>query len=164
MALSAGIAGEGASGTAPMVGALHAAAAAGCYSGYLFLLRRHTSEEHSMGAVRDVSVSAALVGLIGGLAWGGIELTPGWESFGWLVALALIGQVIGWLLVAAALRALPSHVGSTLLLLQPVGAVAIGLVFLSERPSPAQFAGCTLVLGGVAAISLTATRRTASAR
>jgi drug/metabolite transporter (DMT)-like permease len=37
-------------------------------------------------------------------------------------------------------------VGSTLLLLTPIGAVALGAVVLAERPSPLQLAGCALVL------------------
>jgi drug/metabolite transporter (DMT)-like permease len=41
---------------------------------------------------------------------------------------------------------LPSDVGSTLLMLMPIGAVALGALVLAERPSPLQLAGCAMVL------------------
>jgi len=39
-----------------------------------------------------------------------------------------------------------SDVSSALLLLTPVGAVALGAVVLAERPSALQLIGCTVVL------------------
>jgi len=54
--------------------------------------------------------------------------------------------LLGWLLVAFCGPRLPSDVGSALLLLTPIGAVALGAVVLAERPSPWQLAGCAVVL------------------
>jgi len=77
----------------------------------------------------------------------------------WLATLAVVGQVIGWLLIATALTRLPALETSILLLVQPVFAVMWGMVLFSERMSALQWAGTVLVLAGVASISLKATTK-----
>ncbi|WP_051796034.1 EamA family transporter [Kibdelosporangium aridum] len=69
-------------------------------------------------------------------------------AIGWLLAIAACGQVLGWLLVAVYSPRLSSHVGATLLLLTPVGAVLLGAVVLGEHPTWPQLAGCLLILAG----------------
>jgi drug/metabolite transporter (DMT)-like permease len=93
-----------------------------------------------------VLASAAAVSAVVGLATGSLDLTPGWASFGWLLLVTITGQLVGWLLVALCGPGLPSDISSALLLLTPVGAVALGALVLHERPSPLQLAGCALVL------------------
>jgi drug/metabolite transporter (DMT)-like permease len=63
-------------------------------------------------------------------------------------------QVLGWLLISISLPRLPAVVTSILLMLQPVGAVILGTVLLSEAPSAVQLAGVAVVLCGVAAATV----------
>jgi drug/metabolite transporter (DMT)-like permease len=155
VALAAGV-GSQAFGSHPVLGTAHAALAAVFYAGYLFLLRRCAGTGQLVGPMLDATIGAAVVSLLVGSLWHGVDLTPDLRALGWLLALALSGQVAGWLLIAVALPKLPSQVGSALLLLQPVGAVLLGLVLLAQRPTSVQLAGCFLVLAAVAVTTLRA--------
>ena len=57
--------------------------------------------------------------------------------------------MIGWLLITMSLPRLQAWLVSALLLIQPVGSLILGAVFLGERPSPLQLAGVVVMLGGV---------------
>jgi drug/metabolite transporter (DMT)-like permease len=144
--LAGGVLESGVGGSDPVLGMVHAVLAALCYSGYLFLLRRNSGEGRTLRAYLLVTVSAGTCSLVVGSWWHGVELAPGWAAVGWLALVALFGQVLGWLLVALAGPRLPSHVGAILLLFTPVGAVALGALVLSERPTPLQLSGCVLIL------------------
>src|SRR5690606_11499718 len=109
----------GGRGTAPLWGAIHAALAALCYSGFLFLLRRGGGHGGPVQSYVTVTVSAAVVSVALGAVWGGVDPAPGWAAVGWLLLTAVCGQVVGWLLVALFSPRLPSHVGAILLLLTP---------------------------------------------
>jgi drug/metabolite transporter (DMT)-like permease len=144
--LAGGVFEHGVGGTNPTAGTVHAIAAALCYSGFLFLLRRGGQGGQPMQTYAVVLAAATVVSVVVGLWWHGIDLTPGWASIGWLILVAITGQLVGWLLVAFCSPRLPSDVGSTLLMLMPIGAVALGALVLAERPSPLQLAGCAMVL------------------
>jgi drug/metabolite transporter (DMT)-like permease len=74
---------------------------------------------------------------------------PGWPAQGWLIALALSAQVVGWLLISVSLPRLPAALTSMLLLLQPVSAVGLSMLILDEAPSALQLGGVGLVLVAV---------------
>jgi drug/metabolite transporter (DMT)-like permease len=148
VAMTAGV-GVAAFGRDPVLGTVHASLAAVCYAGYLYLLRRGGLTGQLIGPMVDVTVAAAVVAIVTGVLGRGIDLAPGWGGFGWLLALALSGQVAGWLLIAMALPRLPSRIGAALLVLQPVGAVLLAVVLLAEVPTPIQLVGCVLVLAAV---------------
>ncbi|HEV2778863.1 MAG TPA: DMT family transporter [Actinophytocola sp.] len=145
--LTAGIVDGGTVGAEPVWGTVHAILAAVCYSGFLFLLRRGGLGGRIRQSYVDVTVAAALVSLAVGAFWHGVDLTPGWAAIGWLLLVAVAGQILGWLLVATCSPRIPSHIGAILLLLTPVGAVALGAAVLGERPGVLQLLGCALVLG-----------------
>lgn len=149
VALASGAVGGAAPGSHPMRGALLGTGAGVAYGGYLLLLRRAGSTGHRFQPVCWATVGAAISATALGSSWHGIDLTPGWSAFGWLVALALSGQVCGWLLVGAALPQLRSAVGATLLLLQPVLSVLFGMALLGERPLAGQLLGSAAVLAAV---------------
>lgn len=148
--LAGGVLEGGAGGSDPVLGTVHALLAAVCYSGFLFLLRRGGRRGQTLRSYLDVTVSAGVVSLVAGLVWTGVDLTPGWAAIGWLALVAVCGQVLGWLLVALASPHLASHTGAILLLLTPVGAVALGALVLGERPTVLQLVGCVLILTGAA--------------
>lgn len=145
VALTGGIADSRAFGSAPGYGALLGAASGVAYAGYLFLLRLGGGR-HRATPVCLATASAAVTALVVGGPWRGVDFAVGWPAFGWLLGLALSAQVVAWLLLGAALPRLPSSVGATLLLLQPVLAVLLGIALLGEQPSPWQLLGCVLVV------------------
>ncbi|MBV8998796.1 MAG: EamA family transporter, partial [Solirubrobacterales bacterium] len=66
-----------------------------------------------------------------------------------LIVLALTSQVLGWLLITTSLPRLPAAITSLLLTIQPVCAVILAAVILSESPSGLQLVGVAVVLGAV---------------
>ncbi|MBO0812574.1 MAG: DMT family transporter, partial [Microlunatus sp.] len=151
--LAAGVIGHGSTSAQPILGTIHAVAAALCYSGFLYLLRRGGTGGLVVQPYVIVVIAAGIVGLLVGMVWRGVDLTPGWSAFGWLVLTAFRGQSVGWLLVAVASPQLPSTVSAALLLFTPVGALLLSAVATGERPSFGQIVGAGLVLAGAYAAS-----------
>ncbi|WP_350281532.1 DMT family transporter [Kribbella sp. HUAS MG21] len=148
VALTAGLVDGGAAGTDPVWGTIHAVLAAACYSVFLYLLRRTGLGGRPIQNYFAVIASAGVVSLVAGWWWHGVDLTPGLRVIGWLIGVAVAGTVIGWLLVATYSPRLPSHVGAALLMLTPVGALALSAVVLGERPTVPQLIGAVLILAG----------------
>ena len=153
VALAGGLV-DGGIGSDPVLGTVHAIFAAVCYAGFLYLLRRVNHRAAAARSMLDVTICAALVSLVGGALWHGVDLVPGWAVVGWMLVVALGSQVLGWLLVAGATGQLASQVGAILLLLTPVGAVLLGYLVLGERPTATQVLGCVLVLVSVQVATL----------
>jgi drug/metabolite transporter (DMT)-like permease len=121
------------------------------YALFILSLREGNADvRRPAGPLFDATLTSTLFSALGGVAVGDIEWTPGLESQAWLLVLGLSSQVLGWLLISVSLPRLPAVVTSILLMLQPVGAVILGAVLLSEAPSTVQLAGVVVVLGGVA--------------
>jgi drug/metabolite transporter (DMT)-like permease len=146
--LAAGLLEDGLGGDA-VWGAVHATLAAVCYAGFLYFLRRGGREGPVVLPYTVVTAAAAVTSAVAGVFWHGLDLAPGWAPVGWLLLAAVCGQVIGWLLVAVYSPRLASHTGALLLLLTPVGALALGAAVLHEQPSPLQLLGCGIVLTSV---------------
>ncbi|MEW1655018.1 DMT family transporter [Streptomyces sp. NPDC093707] len=150
VALASGAIGNPQPGSDPVAGVTFGAVAGVAYAGYLFLMRLGGGgggPPPPPGAPPPPPAAAATAALLGGL-WTGIDLNPGWPAWGWLITLALVGQVLAWLLITAALPKLAPNVGAALLLLQPVMAFAFGIA-IGERPTMTQAAGCALVIATV---------------
>ncbi|MFD0166095.1 DMT family transporter [Streptomyces decoyicus] len=148
VALASGAIGHPQPGSDPVAGVTFGTAAGVAYAGYLFLMRLGGGREHTISPVCISTAAAAVTAAVMGGLWTGIDLNPGWSAWGWLIALALVGQVLAWLLITTALPALAPNVGAALLLLQPVMAFGLG-VAIGERPTPAQACGCALVIAAV---------------
>lgn len=149
VALASGVVGGSGGGGDPVTGVLCGVASGVAYAGYLFLTRLAGDRRHRVQPVCvSTAAAAAAAGVLGG-AWTGISLPHTPAAWGWLAALALVGQVLAWLLIAAALPRLAPNVGAALLLLQPVLAVLVGVVALAERPTLWQTGGSALVIVAV---------------
>ena len=144
--LAGGVWEQGAAGSDPVHGTVHALLAAVCYSGFLYLLRLGGGGGAVVQTYSVVVLAAAVTALAVGIVWGGLTLAPGWRQIAWFVLIAAVSQVGGWLLLALASPRLPPEVGAALLLLTPVGSLALGALVLGERPSPLQLLGCGVVL------------------
>ena len=153
--LISGVIGAGAYGDDPALGVLYGVLTALTYALFILILRQGNSDlRRPAGPLFDATLTGAIFSAIGGVAVGDLDWVPGAESQAWLVLLALSSQVLGWLLISVSLPRLPAVVTSIVLMLQPVGAVFLGAVLLSEAPSEVQLAGVAVVLGGVAAATL----------
>jgi drug/metabolite transporter (DMT)-like permease len=150
VALAGGLADGGAGATDPLLGTVLALLAACAYAGYLFLLRLGSAPGQRFGPVTLATAAAAVSSFVVGSLWEGIDVAPGWTAIGWLALLALVGQCLGWVLIAAGMAQLPSATGASILLLQPVGAVVLGMVVLGQFPSVWQLVGCAVVIAAVA--------------
>jgi drug/metabolite transporter (DMT)-like permease len=138
---------QGAYGRDPARGAIYGLASGVAYVGFILLLRRSGADlRRPAGPLCDATAAAALLGVIAGLALGDAQLVPSWPSAGWLLALALTSQVLGWLLIAISLPRLPAATTSLLLLVQPVGSVAAAALILGEAPTSLQLLGVALIL------------------
>src|SRR5690606_22240687 len=123
------------------------------YAGYLVVLRRAGKPGGQVSMLVTVNGAGALVALAAGLLSGTLDLAPSLPTLGWVAVLAVTGQIVGWLLIGAAIPRLPSALGATLLLVQPVGAVLLGVLVLGERPSVLQFVGCGVVVASMALVA-----------
>jgi drug/metabolite transporter (DMT)-like permease len=76
-----------------------------------------------------------------------------------LLALGLLVQVGGWLLISTGLPRLPAAVTSVVLTIQPVGSVILGMLILAEAPSGLQLVGVGFILAGLLLTTLRVRRR-----
>jgi drug/metabolite transporter (DMT)-like permease len=145
--LISGVLEHGAYGRAPTRGTLLGAGAGVTYVGFLLMLRRAGADlRRPAGPLFDATATAAVLCVLAGIVIGDARLVPTWPSAGWLAALAISSQVVGWLLITTSLPRLPAAITSLLLTVQPVGSVALGALILSESPSGLQLVGVAFIV------------------
>jgi drug/metabolite transporter (DMT)-like permease len=165
--LVAGLIGHRSVGHSPLAGVAYGAAASLLYSGYILVLRQAMPQDRRPEAgfpvpepgprtrapvaqpLYQATLGAAVTSGVLALALPGFRIGPLWPALGWLALLALTSQVLGWMLISASLPRLPAGLVGALLLVQPVGAVALGAVVLGQHPSPTQLLGVLIVVAGV---------------
>ena len=156
VALTSGLARGDAYGANPTLGAILGVLAGVTYAAFLLLFRSATrSQTPTAGPLLDSTVGTLAGALACALFDPRFSLVPSWPAHGWLALLAVVSQVIGWMLIATALPRLPAIETSVLLLGQPVLAIVWGVLWFAERLSPVQWVGSGLVLAGVAALGFT---------
>ena len=162
LALISGIADTNPYGEDPIKGVVFGTMAAFFYSSFLILFRYSNRELAPSSSVQlDATAGAALGLLVLGLlplssiAIEPLELQPTWPGHGWLIVLAMLCQVAGWLAIAHALPRLPAAHTSFAVLLQPVLTLVWGYVILhQEGHSQNQVIGIFLVLAAIIAVTL----------
>src|SRR3990172_1646177 len=148
--LISGVIGTGAYGANPGLGVMLGLFTGLAYAGFLMVLRRGNADlRRPAGPLFDATLVGAVASLAIGLPLGEVNLLPSWPAHGWLLALAISSQVVGWLLISVSLPRLPSALTSVLLTLQPVGSVLLAMVLLSESPSAIQLMGAGTILVGL---------------
>ncbi|MCC6617512.1 MAG: DMT family transporter [Chloroflexi bacterium] len=153
--LISGLLGQGAYGSDPLLGVAFGIGTGASYAAFL-LVQRQANADHRRPAspLFDATASAAIVALLIGLPLGEIDLAPSWPAHGWLIALGLLVQVVGWLLISTGLPRLPAAITSVLLTIQPVASVLLGIWLLSETPSALQLVGVGFVVIGLLVATL----------
>jgi drug/metabolite transporter (DMT)-like permease len=153
--LISGVIGAGAYGDDPLLGVVWGILTAIAYALFILVLRQGQVDiRRPAGPLLDATLVATIVSAIAGVAVGDLDPVPSAEATAWLILLALSSQVVGWLLISVSLPRLPAVVTSILLMLQPVSAVFLGALILSEDPSPVQLTGVAVVLAGVAVATI----------
>ena len=160
--LMSGVVGEGAYGVDPGLGVLVGLVTAASYAGYLLVIRRASPDRRPAGPVTIATAVTALAAGIFGWVVGDLDLVPTVPSAAYLLALGVLSQSVGYLVIQSSLPRLPAVITSVLLLVQPVATVALGALLLGEALSPAQLGGVALVLAGIA-LATGAWRRLAGA-
>jgi drug/metabolite transporter (DMT)-like permease len=162
--LVSGVVGGTTTGVDPVAGTWLCVGTSIAYAIFLLILRQTAGQGgHVAGQLADATFGAAAGSLLLGLAFGSFQFRVSWASFGWLVALALLSQTVGWLFITSSLPHLPAAMSSLLLLLQPTASMVLAYLILSQRPTLLQLLGAVLVCGGVLAVSWTRRAKSASA-
>jgi drug/metabolite transporter (DMT)-like permease len=154
LTLTSGLARHDAYGTAPVLGVVFGVLAGACYAGFLLAFRASNQAlAPTAGPLLESTVGTVAGALLVAPFDAGFALVPRFPAHAWLILLAVVAQVIGWLLIATALPRLPAVQTSILLLVQPVFSLIWGVLFFAERLSVVQWSGAVLVLAGIAAVS-----------
>ena len=169
LALISGIADPEPYGEDPVKGVIFGMMAAFFYSSYLIVFRYSNRELAPSSSVQlDATAGAALGLLVLGLlplssvAIEPLELQPTWPGHGWLILLALLCQVAGWLAITHALPRLSAAHTSFAILLQPVLTLIWGYFILhQEGHSQNQAIGIFLVLAAIITVTLYGSASTA---
>jgi len=148
--LISGIVGSGAYGADPRLGVGIGLVTAASYAGYLLVIRRASPDRRPAGPVAIATTVTGLGAAAFGMAVGDLDLVPTLPAHLYLLALGVLSQSVGYLVIQASLPRLPAVITSVLLLVQPVTTMVLGAVLLAELPSPGQLAGAGLVLAGIA--------------
>ena len=162
LALISGIADSEPYGEDPVKGVIFGMMAAFFYSSFLSLFRYSNRELAPSSSVQLDATAGAALGLLvlgllplSGYAIEPLDLQPIWPGHGWLIVLALLCQVAGWLAIAHALPRLPAAHVSFAVLLQPVLTLVWGYVILDQDGhSQNQVMGIFLVLAAIIAVTL----------
>jgi drug/metabolite transporter, DME family len=102
-----------------------------------------------------MSVAAAVLLLIAVVPAGsaiGARITG--DAFTWavIVYLGVVTMAVAYALMFTGLRSTPPGAAMVATLIEPVTAVALAVVFLDERLTPAALVGCLLILGAIASL------------
>ena len=131
------------------------------YSGFLIVYRFANKDLAPAANLQFDSTAGCALGLLvlGLLPLQALYVEPidfqlSWPMHGWLLLLAILSQVIGWLAIAYSLPRLPAVHTSFAILLQPVLTIVWGILLLSESPSIQQAIGMTLILGSIIGVTL----------
>jgi drug/metabolite transporter (DMT)-like permease len=126
-----------------------------CYAIFLIVFRAsNRAMVPPAGPLLDATVGMAIGALLSAGFDPQFTLAVSRQAHLWLLALAIVSQVVGWLFIATALPRLPAVETSVLLLVQPVFAIVWGVMFFAERLSSLQWVGSAIVLAGVAILSI----------
>jgi drug/metabolite transporter (DMT)-like permease len=138
-------------GADPSAGALFGIGAGIAYVGFLLLLRRGGADiRRPAGPLFEATLVGALASSAAGAVIGDARFVPHWPGAGWLILLAQTSQVLGWLLITISLPRMQAATTSLLLMIQPIGSMALGAVIFGESPTVLQLTGVLLVLAALA--------------
>ncbi|MGH9461238.1 MAG: DMT family transporter [Vicinamibacteria bacterium] len=158
VALLSGLGRPGAYGVDPVAGVIYGLLTGMFYGAFLLVFRASNRGLSPVAGPLFEVTSGVVVGTaVFGLFDSDFSIMPSWPAHGWLLALALSSQVLGWLLISHALPRLAALDTSVHMLVQPMLAVLWARLIFAEYLSGIQWMGVTLVLGGVGLLAVRGT-------
>ena len=122
------------------------------YTGFLIVLRKlqsHASTPSAAFSLMVVSYSTALYLALEMIRAGDSFAIPDLQSGLSLVALGLICQTVGWLLITRSLPRIPAAIAGLILLLQPSLSFVWDVLFFKRATSTTAWAGVILALSAI---------------
>jgi drug/metabolite transporter (DMT)-like permease len=119
------------------------------YSAYILLLRKLQGSHSGDSIYQTLMVVSLFTALFIGLEvlrTGGSFRIPDQQSFWCLVALGLLSQAIGWILISSALPHIRAALSGLILLLQPALAFVWDVLIFKRHTTPLNWIGVAVVL------------------
>lgn len=147
MLLTGGVFGADATADNPTRGAIFGVLSGVLYGVYIFGIHhcRRLAPKFVVAPVAVGTVAAGVMTAIAGFALGGLDFDLGVEGWAWMVALAIFGQALSWVLLSFCSPLVPVSRTAALMLLQPLSAVVLGSLVAGERLQMPQWIGAALV-------------------
>jgi drug/metabolite transporter (DMT)-like permease len=150
-----GLGRDDAYGADPVRGVVLALLAGVAYALFILIFRSSSRQLRSpAGPLLDLSAGAAVGLLVLSRFDGDFSFAITWPAHGWLIALAVLGQSLGWLLISVVLTRLPALDTSIMLLLQPAATMLWAQLVFAEALSPVQWLGAGIVLVAILGAAL----------
>ncbi len=134
------------------LGVLFGVLTAFCYAAYMLSFRHAQRERSQLASSQLLAIMslmcAAMLALMT-VAGGEPFAIPDAQSLIALIALGLVGQCLGWVLISRAMPQLPTSLVGLLLLLQPVLAFVMDVVLFHRMTRPLEWVGLALALCGI---------------
>ncbi len=134
------------------IGIAYGLATAVFYTGFLVTLRRLQSDRSRPSAVYSlmvVSTATAVYLFVEVLRSGESLVVPSLQSAMALIALGLMSQTVGWLLITHSLPRIPAAVAGVILLLQPALAFIWDVLFFNRATSTTAWFGVAVALSAI---------------
>ncbi len=134
------------------VGVLFGVLTAVCYAAYMLTFRHAQRERSQLASSQLLAITSLLcAGILAILCAADGEgfAIPDLRTLAALIALGLVGQCLGWVLISRAMPQLPTSVVGLLLLLQPVLSFLMDVVLFHRITRPVEWVGLALSLCGI---------------
>src|SRR5699024_11451905 len=92
------------------------------YGVYIFGIHkcRRVAPQFVVAPVEMGTIAAGVMTAVAGLGLGGLDFDLGWDGWGWMIALAVCGQALSWVLLSISSPLVPVPTTAALMLLQPL--------------------------------------------
>jgi drug/metabolite transporter (DMT)-like permease len=134
------------------LGVLFGVFTAFCYATYMLSFRHAQRERSTLASSQLLAIMSLLcAGVLAVVTAAGGEAfaIPDTQSLIALIALGLVGQCLGWVLIARAMPQLPTSLVGLLLLLQPILSFLMDVVLFHRVTRPIEWLGLALSLCGI---------------
>ena len=147
MLLTGGVFGADETAANPTRGAIFGVLSGVLYGVYIFGIHhsRKVAGDFVVAPVQVGTIAAGVMTAVAGLTLGGLDFDLGWAGLGWMIALAVCGQALSWVLLSISSPLVPVPTTAALMLLQPLSAVVLGSLIAGERLQAGQWVGAVLV-------------------
>ncbi len=134
------------------LGVFYGIATAVAYTGFMLSLRHVQAQHHALSPMANLGVLSIICALIlAAVVWFEAESfhVPNIMSWFSILALGLLCQVLGWVLITKTMPSLPTSIVGLLLLLQPALSMIWDVLFFARPTGIRDVIGLCLVLCGI---------------